>query len=304
MRQVSHFLLFQKSRPPLYSLHMNFLSLAQEKATRAALKRRYKAVAFDIDGTLTEISRWIIPETLCNTLNNLPQEVPLAFCTGRSIEHIKGKLAHIFKYAKNPALQQKRWYILAENGGAGYSWNPRKKDYEKFLDVAWPNALITQDVLEAFIKDKLGWHVQIVCKEHSMVIRFHDWIYIIARIARKVSSRTAKQLEKLFKQMGIQKELLIQDSGIGNLIIPKASGKGKAVARWAKHLKIPLRDILVIGDQASPGENDEEFLCGRYGTAFTVGRQTTNVYPLPVLDDRGRKLWGPRGTEYLLRELF
>ena len=283
---------------------MKFLSPAQEKTTHAALNHRYKAVAFDIDGTLTELSRWTIPETLCAVLNNLPREVPLAFCTGRSIDHIKGKLTHIFKNAPDEAVQRKRWHILAENGGAGFTWNPRKKDYDKFLDVTWPNAVITQDALEAFIKDKLGWHVVIITKEHSMVIRFHDWIYVFPRIARLFSRRTAKVLARLFARMGIEKEIIIQDSGIGNLLIPKESGKGKAIARWAKHLGIPVRDILVIGDQANPGENDEEFLCGKYGTPFTVGRQTANLYPLPVLDDRGRKLWGPRGTEWLLRKLF
>ncbi|MFA4814732.1 MAG: HAD-IIB family hydrolase [Candidatus Gracilibacteria bacterium] len=283
---------------------MKFLSIAQEKATHAAMKRKYKAVVFDIDGTLTELSRWLIPGTLCAALNNLPPAVPLAFCTGRSIEHIKGKLLHIFKYAKNPELQQKRWHILAENGGAGYTYNPRKKDYEKFFNVTWPDAVITQDALEAFIKNKLGWHVQIFIKEHSMVVRFHDWIYIFPRIARIVSRHTAKQLMRLFKKMGIEKDLLVQDAGVGDLIIPSRSGKGKAVARWAKHLKIPLRTILVIGDQASPGENDEEFLCGKYGTPFTVGRQTSKLYPLPVLDEKGKKLWGPRGTEWLLKILF
>lgn len=283
---------------------MKFLSAAQEKAYKAALKHRYKAVAFDIDGTLTEISRWRIPETLCAVLNNLPADIPLAFCTGRSMEHIQKKLTHIFKDAPDPDIQRKRWHILSENGGAAYTWNPRKKDYDKFLDVVWPDSVITQEALAAFITNKLGWHVLIVHREHSMVVRFHDWVYVFPRIARILSRRTAAKLNHLFEKMGIQKDLIVQDSGIGNLIIPITSGKGKAVAHWAKHMKLKLSDILVIGDQAHPGENDEEFLCGRYGTAFTVGRQTNNLYPLPVLDDKGKKLWGPRGTEFLLRKLF
>lgn len=283
---------------------MKFLSPAQEEATQKALKHRYKAVAFDIDGTLTELSRWIIPESLCKVLNDLPLDVPLAFCTGRAVDHIKGKLAHIVDYAVNPKEQQLRWSILAENGGAGYFWNPKKKNYDRFFEVPWPDSVITQDALEAFIKDKLGWHVQIMIKEHSMVVRFHDWSYIFPRIARMLSSRTSKQLATLFKKMKIEHDIQILDSGVGNLLVPKASGKGKAVAQWAKHLGISLKDVLVIGDKAQPGENDEEFLCGKYGTAFTVGHQTANLFPLPVLDEHGRKLWGPAGTEWLLRNLF
>ena len=111
-------------------------------------------------------------------------------------------------------------------------------------------------------------------------------------------------MRNLFKKMDLDEHFLIQDSGIGCLIIPAESGKGKAVKRWAKHLKIPLKDILVIGDQPLKGENDEEFLNGHFGTSFTVGHQSHNTYPLPVLDERGRKLRGPEGTEYLLKALF
>lgn len=283
---------------------MKFLSPAQEEATKNALTHRYKAVAFDIDGTLTELSRWIIPESLCKVLNNLPLDLPLAFCTGRAVDHIQAKLDHIFDYATNADEQRLRWAILSENGGAGYLWNPKKVDYERFFEVPWPNSIITQDALEAFVKDKLGWHIQIVIKEHSMVLRFHNWSYIFPRIARMLSSRTHKQLIKLFKKMKIEDEIQVLDSGVGNLLVPKASGKGKAVANWAKSLGISLSDVLVIGDKAQIGENDEEFLCGKYGVAFTVGRQTTNLFPLPVLDENGRKLWGPRGTEWLLKRLF
>lgn len=283
---------------------MKFLSAAQGKAYKAALKHRYKAVAFDIDGTLTEFSRWTVPESLCTVLNNLPPEVPLALCTGRSKPDIDKKIDHIFKNSSNPEVQRKRWHLLAENGGAGYSWNPRKKDYDCFMEVAWPNSVITPEILAAFITDKLGWNAIPLIKPHSMVVRFHDWVYVLPRITHLVSHRTAQKLKKLMKSMDLEDVLEVQDSGVGNLILPRESGKGKAIARWAKHIKIPLKDILVIGDQAQSGGNDEEFLCGLYGTSFTVGRQTDKPCPFPVLDEKGRKLWGPRGTEWLLRRLF
>ena len=283
---------------------MNFLSPAQEKATRAALKHRYQAVAFDIDGTLTELSRWIIPASLCQTLNGLPHSVQLAFCTGRSIEHIKGKLEHIFAHCSDDELQRRRWHILAENGGAGYSWNPRKKTYDKFLDILWPDSVITREALTGLIKKKFGWNVNVVIKDHSLVVRFHDWLYLFPHLVHALSGRTAKKLHRLLEKEDLAKHIQVQDSGIGNLVIPQQSGKGKAVKHWAKHLKIPLRDVLVVGDQAGPGGNDEELLSGPYGTPFTVGHQTKTLYPLPVLDEQGRKLWGPRGTEWLLRKLF
>jgi len=299
------FFTFLKNHPASYTrFTMKFLSTAQEKATQAALRRSYKAVAFDIDGTLTPFGRWTIPESLRETLLAIPPTIPLAFCSGRSLDHVQGKLTSICGETENPESQLKRWYILAENGGAAYEYKPRKHTHETFFEIPWPSQHITQDAMEAFIKDKYGWHVIIMIRDHSMVIRYPDWIYLFPRATRILSRHIAKSLRKLFEKMGLDGDFLVEDSGIGNLIIPKESGKGKVIKVWAKHLGIAVEDILVIGDQAKKGENDEEFLSGRYGTAFTVGHQTKNLHPFPVVDEKGRKVWGPKGTEYLLKKLF
>ena len=275
---------------------MKFLSASQEKATTAALQRHYKAVAFDIDGTLTPFGRWTIPKSLRETLLAMPKNIPLAFCTGRSIEHIQTKLTH--------EAELKRWYVLAENGGAAYKYNPRTHAHEMFFEIPWPKHIITQDAMEAFIKDKYGWHVEVVIRDHSVVIRYPSWFYLLPRGTRILSRHTATSLRKFFEKIGLDGHFLVEDSGIGNLIIPAESGKGKVIKVWAKQLGISMKDILVIGDQAKKGENDEEFLSGHYGTAFTVGHQTDNIHPFPVVDEKGRKLWGPVGTEYLLKKLF
>ena len=185
-----------------------------------------------------------------------------------------------------------------------YGWNARKKEYTPFYDLPWPQEKITQDTLEAFIKDRLGGLVVIRLRPYSMVIRYHDWLYFFPRLTRMVSRRVHKRLSHLLQHLKLDLDFCVQDSGIGNVLFPKESGKGHAMERWAKRLKIPLKDILVIGDQAHPGGNDEDFLSGRYGTAFTVGRQTKNLYPLPVLDHRGHPMKGPTGTAALLGRVF
>lgn len=280
-----------------------------------ALKRKYKAVAFDIDGTLTPFGRWMIPGTLRDTLLAIPKNIPLAFCTGRHFDHIRGKLEHICEMAADPETELKRWYILSENGGAAYEYKPgaagrnskpqeSNDDFKMFFEVPWPRQIISQDAMEAFIKDKYGWHVQVLIRDHSVIIRFPEWFYIFPRATRIISRHTAQSVRRFFVKIGLDSKFLVEDSGIGELIIPAESGKGKIIKVWAKHLGIPVQDILVIGDQAKKGENDEEFLSGKYGTAFTVGHQTKNLHPFPVLNEKGRKLWGPAGTEYLLKRLF
>lgn len=274
---------------------MKFTSTAQKKAYAAAMKQKYKAVAFDVDGTLTEFGRFIIPNYLAFTLEGLPEELPFAICTGRELKYIRGELSHL--------VHKKNRYIFCENGAIGYKYDAKKEDFNLIHEVKWPNNRITPAALEAFMKDRFGWKISVVVREHSVVEIYAKWLYIFPKIVKRVSANAGHSLQKLLKDMELDDVLKSQNSGIGNIVMPKAGGKGTAMLAWAKHLRIKPHEILVIGDQPEVGGNDEEFLSGENGTAFTVGQQTKNVYPLPVIDSRGRKLWGPRGTEWLLKNL-
>ncbi|MFA6023795.1 MAG: HAD family hydrolase [Candidatus Gracilibacteria bacterium] len=274
------------------------------KSLAAALKHSYKAAAFDVDGTLTPFARWIVPDSLKEALRSIPINIPLAICSGRSFDYARTKLEHILDGQFLDEAQKRRWFLICENGGVLYRYNARKKDYEMVFEVPWPDQELTQETMEAFIRDKFGWHVQFVLRPHSLVVRFHDWLYVFPRLVSIVSHRTGNQIRTLFKKMGHDKHFMVEDSGIGNLIIPAASGKGKAIEKWAKHLGIAVQDILVVGDQAQPGGNDEELLSGNYGVPFSVGKLTKSNHPFPVLDPKGRHLKGPEGTEYLLRKVF
>jgi hydroxymethylpyrimidine pyrophosphatase-like HAD family hydrolase len=256
-----------------------------------------------VDGTLTKLSRFIIPSELSRTLANIPPNIPRALCTGRPLQHITTQLEHICSHAPDPAAEHARWWIFAENGGIGYRWNPRKKEYTPFYEIPWPSEKASQDALEAFIKDRLGWMVTVRLRPNSMVIRYPNWVYFFPRFTRAVSRHTYKRIHRLLQDMKLEHDFSVQDSGIGNILIPKESGKGHAMIRWTKELGIPLHDLLVVGDQPRPGENDEDFLSGQHGTSFSVGSLTQNLYPLPVLDHRARPLHGPQGTAALLRRV-
>lgn len=284
---------------------MNFLNTAQEIAWHRAVQQNYKAVAFDVDGTLTPFCSWVIPQSLRETLRALPADLSLALCSGRSFEYVQHVLDEIFEDEDKDAIeeQRKRWFLICENGGVGYVYNERTKDYEVFFEVPWPSHL-DQEGLEACIKDRFGWHVLFVTRVHSIVVRFHDWVYFFPRMVAWISKRTGVKIRRLFKKLGHDSFFKVEDSGVGNLVIPIQSGKAHAVSRWAKKLGLQFEEILVMGDQPGPGGNDEAFLSGGYGTAFTVGAQTSGIFPLPVLDAQHRKLHGPEATEQLLRLIF
>lgn len=278
---------------------MHFNSSLQEETYKKAVLKKYKAIAFDVDGTLTKFAGFGIPESLKEALVKLP--VPKAFCTGRPIENMGAHLQKICAMAENPQKEMEAWTIISENGSAISEYQKKTQNYKMIYEVAWPEDKITREALSAFIKNKFGWHAIVVVRDHCLVTHYHSWMYLFPRGIRLLSHHTALSLRRMLKKMGLDDVLSVQDSGIGNLIVPVKSGKGKAIAIWAKHLGIDVKDILVIGDQPGSGENDEEFLSGDFGTAFSVGSLTKNTFPLPVLGPKGHRLTGPEGTEWMIK---
>ncbi|QQR54725.1 HAD family phosphatase [Candidatus Peregrinibacteria bacterium] len=281
---------------------MTFPSTPQEAAREKALKHPFKAVAFDVDGTLTHFARFTIPTFMAEALVKIPENIPRAICTGRDLRFIHRQLLHICSHSLNPDEELKRWWVFAENGGVGYRWNTHKKDFEPWYEVDWPEHP-SKDTLEAFGKDKLGWSGIFLLREHSMIVRHPDWTYLFPKLTRILSKHSHRKLDKILGKNGWTETFMVQDSGIGNVILPRASGKGSAMQRWAKQLGLNPKDILVVGDQPRPGENDESFLCGDNGTAFSVGSLIHATFPLPVRDERGRRLKGPEGTAKLLEQV-
>lgn len=282
---------------------MNFISAQQEKAFHSAMKKKFKAAAFDVDGTLTHLGKQTISKNLVNTLAHLPAHVPLAICTGREVQHLQARLAHICETNVDSHDHRMRWTIFCENGSAGYTFDCKKKIYKKWFEIPWPAKEIKKDVLAAFITERISWPAVVIEREYSIVVRFPKFFYLSSRLVKRLSRKTNKRLNGLLKELQLDHAFSSQDSGIGNIIIPRQSGKGKAIKLWAKRLKIPLQDILVVGDKAHAGGNDEEMLSGKFGTPFTVGSSTKNLHPFPVIDKRGRKLIGPEGTLELLSQV-
>lgn len=264
-----------------------------------ALKRPFKAVAFDVDGTLTHFARFTIPSFMAEALVKIPPHIPRAICTGRDLRFIHTQLLHICSHSTNPEKELERWWIFAENGSVGYRWNKKKKDFEPWFVVPWPKTP-TQDVVEAFGKDALGRLGVFLLRENTMVIRHPDWVYLSPTLTRIQSKRSHAKIDRVLDKNGWNDLLMAQDSGIGNVLLPRASGKGNAMQRWAKRLKLDPENILVVGDKPEKGGNDEDFLCGKNGTSFTVGELTSNPLPHPVFDSKARRLKGPEGTAALL----
>jgi HAD superfamily hydrolase (TIGR01484 family) len=285
---------------------------AQKKAYKKALQTPVKAVAFDVDGTLTNFCRFTIPNTLVETLNEIPLHIPLAICTGRPVDFIKGKIDQI---CGNFTEQRERWYVIAENGGAGYVYNSKTGKYDEFFKAAWPEEIISRVNLCMLLKDGLGRKAPMIHKrDFSVVITFQKWFYYtFYSIPKLIQSRSAQMVSRV--RIFLSKTPLhtstetladhfkVLDSGLGSLILPMANGKGAALKHWAKHLGISLDELVCIGDRPDPGGNDEDMMTGETGHAFTAGHLTENIHPLPVFTEDGKRLIGPAATEAIVERL-
>lgn len=280
---------------------MRFNSEAQEQEYKKVMKRTFRAAAFDIDGTLTEFGRPGIPEYLEEAFAALPSDFPLAICSGRDLKHIQKKILEI-QHKSEYYRQKEEFFIFSENGCAGHVYDSKKQKFKELFCLSWPDEIILREEMSLALKSIFSWHKIIHIRDASLVIRFPSFFYIWPSFIRGVSAITRRQTESYLKKAKLDKYFSVQDSGIGCIIIPHEAGKGKSMKKWSEHLKIPLRDILVVGDKPEKGGNDEEFLNGDYGTSFTVGKLTHNIYPLPVFDENGRKIEGPLGTYNLLQQ--
>ncbi len=279
---------------------MRFHSDAQEREYKKVMKRTFKAAAFDIDGTLTVLGRPGIPEYLEQAFAAMPADFPLAICSGRDLLHIQKKIIEI-QHKSDYYRQKEEFFIFSENGCAGHLYDSKRKKFKELFSVKWPDKIILKEEMSRRLKSIFSWHKIMHIREASIVIRFPGILYIWPSLIKGISALTRRQTENYLKKNNLDKHFSVQDSGIGCIVIPQDAGKGRAVEKWSRHLKIPLNNILVVGDKPEKGGNDEEFLCGDYGVSFTVGKLTPNIYPLPVFDENGQRVTGPWGTYILLQ---
>jgi hydroxymethylpyrimidine pyrophosphatase-like HAD family hydrolase len=267
------------------------------------MKESYSALAFDVDGTLTPFARFTVSKEMKQSLQNIPLQVPLALCTGRPFDYAVHKIEELLEGAADFSDQRARWTLLCDNGASGYTWNASTQTYENFFAEPWPADIIEQDLLLTMLQDEFGSWAQIIVREFTMVVLCPQWMYHFPPLVHWYAGRLRQKLEKYFKAWGLTGQLCSQNSGLGNLIFSGKAGKGKAVEKWAKRLGVPTDSIACVGDRPEPGGNDEEFLSGKYGTAFTVGEATKNPQPYPVLDAQGKAVRGPKGTQLLISQI-
>ncbi|MFA6992213.1 MAG: hypothetical protein WC269_02945 [Candidatus Gracilibacteria bacterium] len=281
--------------------------------------KKFSAVMFDFDGTVTYKGSPMPSKKMIRTLINTALKVPIAFCTGRQIESFrKHGLAEILVKLKPNEKEKflKNLYLVSENGAIGYYFDKKKHDFKEFYRAKWPQKFMDRD---KFIKleNKIIKEFGEMLTHHKIVAvstaRYHNTLHIdeVYNYSAKIYKEVKRWLKKLNPKY--EKYVHIGNSGIGVIVCPADADKDRGIFEFAKFLRRnhdfkigkKAREILVIGDSAKKGGNDYYFLKGVLGTPFTVGEfEEKRKYPIVTRDDDGKRLYYEKGTRFLLEKYF
>jgi hydroxymethylpyrimidine pyrophosphatase-like HAD family hydrolase len=278
-----------------------------------ALTRRYKAIMFDMDGTLTEPGHHEIPDDLMAKIGSLSTTLPMAICSGRRFEGILDKIQPFMDAAPDQALARKNWHLFLENGSIGIRYDVEKGEYDRFYQIDWPEEKISiQAVFEEIQKrapkiDECDMRIN----ECSIgVYPLHRGEYSKQKLAG-ITAELAQMTNEFLNDFDGRETVHVIDSGVAIHVIPTNGDKDRGIKEfadilrnnWGMDLDEDARDILIVGDQPNKGCNDEKFLEGKCGTPFTAEHVVDGrLYPIPVFEN-GVVLKGPSATLSLLNQI-
>ena len=291
------------------------MELNQEriKTWEAAINRIYLGALFDIDGTLIDFGEKQIPLALQRKLVEIAEHTPIALCTGRYFSYALSAVNNILEDHKVSDNVRKNWFIICESGAEGYFFNEKTREYQQFYSVPFPYSdEIKKKQFETIVKAMGNKVSQALCNTHSFSFKSARYEGIsIAQIV-KDTEKLDKIAREALKKIDPDNKLILLNSSLGLDVVYKEANKDRGVKELGNYLKAKdmvlndqFSELLVCGDQPNAGGNDEMFLNGHFGTAFTVGHiHSNNVYPLPVYyNGFNVTLFGSSGTLHLLDEL-
>lgn len=223
-----------------------------------------KIIAIDIDGTLTDDKKRIMPETKAELIKLSDMGHKIVLCSGRAITGIEPYLKELNLWGK------KGQYAIAFNGGGTYDLST-----ENVIDAGYLN---NQEVMQiAKLSHSLNVNGEIITSSsNSYIINGKESVY--KKIDRKNSQLIFHKVNdySFLKSEHVQKYLWVDEpqvitKQIENIpadffkdfqivrsapvfleFLPKNVSKGNAILHLSQALDIQSADIIVLGDE----END------------------------------------------------
>lgn len=221
----------------------------------------YKAVAFDMDGTLLNNQREILPETVAAIEKVKQKGIKVILVTGRHHSVIYSYY-HQLKL-DTPAICCNGTYLYDFTKQVYFDARPLSKAQAKVLlglvnqynihTLLYTDKFMTYEVLDDHLEGLFKW-VESLPKSLQPEIKKVDSFIDVIDQSKEVfkfatSSHDIPALKAFSEAVETQGEFECEWSWINRADVAlKGNSKGNGLANWAKHEGIPLAQIVAFGD--------------------------------------------------------
>ncbi|MBI4133207.1 HAD-IIB family hydrolase [Candidatus Uhrbacteria bacterium] len=231
-----------------------------------------QAVAFDLDGTLTESFR-PPAQGIADSLERLSAMVPIAVMSAGNFPRIEGYFTSIFE-----PRSEVRAFIFSSNAAEGYVWkNKRWGRVYQFSIAEKERARIVSVIKRGVTEANIGSE-----RDHQILERDSNIAFAAVPLDASLDDRNAWDPDRSKRtrlKSVLTRELPEYEVVIGGPVSINITRKGinKAYGvRWlAQHLGIPTREMLFIGDALYEGGNDAVVIPTGIQTRETTGPEET-----------------------------
>jgi HAD superfamily hydrolase (TIGR01484 family) len=256
---------------------------ALHRAVQSAFRRVFRAVAFDIDGTLTKAGSHELEPAAAHAVAALLQRgVHVFLVTGRGEKSTTLAAEFIRDETRISPWYLRRLACVALNGVLFLAANSRGESFLAEAEKLVPDLPDHTSLIPALEGAVSNWeHVKVERKTHSVRIVVGSCALLdeVRRALEQVLDPWVKACPDLCLSSGKYGE-------IHSLSLSR-SNKRIALESIAKRLGISADLILRIGDQGQEGGNDHELLDSSSG--FSVGEISLSSHGcFPVFDDSFR----------------
>lgn len=287
-----------------------------KKSLKSTFNTVFKAVAFDVDGTLTEVNSSNIEIEMSNVIANLlTKGIHVILISGRGRGSMRDAVKQIIKHTNISFAYLKRLSCIAHNG---VFWLRTTGIKGKILDkekLLIENEISDIKLLEDEIRNKnenlydlwLNEKIKISCEPEDIPfllrINVNKELFENDNIIIKELRSDISEILKEKESKG-EKIFLTEATYAGNYLFNISNtNKINALKKFSEEVGIEILEILRIGDQGHREGNDYDLLNSRCGFSVNlISKDKKKCFP--IIKPNGKlALKGVEATRELLKQL-
>lgn len=279
---------------------------------RMSLSKKYNAICFDIDGTLTVPGTNKIDERVVGMIANLLKgRIPVVFITGRGetgLNDLKEDIGNaLINEYKLDNTYLKRMYVLT-NDGARLFFTSDNIENSIFNNSVYISDDYKLNQLKIFVeKAKELFNKEDFCSDINISYSCdlnNDTILNVRIIFddknQNLINKTIHLVDNIIKDYNLNDIVVsLGDYADKEVLQIGTSKKENAIEETERIIGVPKNSMIRIGDRGDLNGNDFSMLNCEQG--FTVDRANgNNDVCFPVLDENGNILKGVEATLYIV----